>query len=84
MIGIEGHTDTDPIRTAQFPSNHHLSVSRAMIVYDHLSRRFSIPEKQLFVVGHGPNHPVVSNASAAGKSRNRRVEVVIYPEQYQR
>ena len=35
---------------------------------------------QLFVVGHGPNHPVVSNASDAGQARNRRIELVIYPE----
>jgi outer membrane protein OmpA-like peptidoglycan-associated protein len=35
---------------------------------------------QLFLAGHGPNHPVVSNATPAGKDRNRRVELVIYPE----
>ena len=34
-----------------------------------------------FVVGHGSNHPVVSNATPAGKERNRRVELVVYPEQ---
>ena len=35
---------------------------------------------QLFVIGHGGNHPVVSNASDAGKARNRRIEFVVYPE----
>jgi outer membrane protein OmpA-like peptidoglycan-associated protein len=35
---------------------------------------------QFFVVGHGANHPVVSNATDAGRSRNRRIELVIYPE----
>ena len=80
IIGIEGHTDTDPINTPQFPTNHHLSTARAMSVYDYLTRQFNLPAKQLMVVGHGSNHPVVSNASAAGKARNRRVELVIYPE----
>jgi outer membrane protein OmpA-like peptidoglycan-associated protein len=31
-------------------------------------------------VAHGANHPVVSNATAAGRTRNRRMELVIYPE----
>jgi outer membrane protein OmpA-like peptidoglycan-associated protein len=37
-------------------------------------------EGQLFLVAHGGNHPLVSNATAAGRARNRRVEIVIYPE----
>lgn len=81
VVGIEGHTDSDPISTPQFPSNHHLSTARAMTVYDHISRRFPVSQQQLFVVGHGSNHPVVSNATPEGKARNRRVELVIYPEQ---
>ncbi len=80
IIGIEGHTDNDPLRTAQFPSNHHLSVARAMAVYDHLTGPLRMQPTQLFVLGHGANHPVVSNATTAGKSRNHRVELVIYPE----
>jgi outer membrane protein OmpA-like peptidoglycan-associated protein len=35
---------------------------------------------QMFVVGHGGSHPVVSNGTPAGKQRNRRVELVIYPD----
>ena len=35
---------------------------------------------QLFLVAHGSNHPVVSNATAAGRARNRRIELVIYSE----
>jgi outer membrane protein OmpA-like peptidoglycan-associated protein len=37
-------------------------------------------EGQLFIVAHGANHPLVSNATAAGRSRNRRMELVVYPE----
>lgn len=80
LIGIEGHTDADPISTPQFPTNHHLSSARALAVYDHAMRRFQIDPQQMFVVGHGANHPVVSNATPAGKTRNRRVELVIYPD----
>lgn len=80
VIGVEGFTDSDPIQNSQWVSNHQLSVGRAMAVYDYLTTRNGMRSEQLFVVGHGQNHPVVSNATPAGKERNRRVELVIYPE----
>jgi chemotaxis protein MotB len=80
VIGVEGFTDSDPIQNSQWVSNHQLSVGRAMAVYDYLTVRNGMRPEQLFVVGHGSNHPVVSNATPAGKERNRRVELVIYPE----
>jgi chemotaxis protein MotB len=80
VIGLEGHTEADPLRTREFPSDHHLSIARASAVYDYMVGPLRVPSAQLFVIGHGSNHPVVSNATPAGKARNRRVEVVIYPE----
>jgi flagellar motor protein MotB len=81
ILGIEGHTDTDPIGGGQFRTTHELSVARAMAVYEVLVGSGRYRADQVFVVGHGPNHPVVSNATPEGKQRNRRVELVIYPEQ---
>lgn len=80
IIGVEGHTDSDPVRSGGWVSNHQLSVGRAMAVYDYLAGRTRLKPDQLFIVGHGSNHPVVSNGTSAGKERNRRVELVIYPE----
>ncbi len=80
IVGVEGHTDTDPVAGNQWRSNHELSVARAMTVYDVLVNRTRLQGDQLFVVGHGSNHPVVSNATPEGKQRNRRVELVVYPE----
>lgn len=81
FIGIEGHTDTEPLQNATWGSLHQLSVARASAVFDFLCGRTTLKPGQLFVVAHGPNHPVVSNATAAGRSRNRRIELVVYPEQ---
>jgi flagellar motor protein MotB len=78
IIGIEGHTDNEPVHSAG--GNHQLSVGRAMAVYQHLSTRGQFPAGQLFVAAHGGNHPVVSNATPAGHERNNRVEIVVYPE----
>ena len=80
VIGVEGHSDNDPVSGGQWRSNHELSVARSMAVYDVIVSRTRLQGDQLFVVGHGSNHPVVSNATAEGKQRNRRVELVIYPE----
>ena len=51
-----------------------------MSVYDVLVNSTRLQANQLFVTGHGSNHPIVSNATAAGKQRNRRVELVVYPD----
>jgi len=80
IIGIEGHTDNGPTHSQQFPSNHHLSSAQAIAAYNLLAQQKIISPEQLFVVGHGANHPVVSNATDAGKTRNRRLELVVYPE----
>ena len=68
----------------QYPTDQHLSVAQAMAVYDALIAHGGMPAKQLFVVGHGGSHPVVSNGTDAGRARNRRIELVIYPETMRR
>ncbi|HZZ27195.1 MAG TPA: OmpA family protein [Pirellulales bacterium] len=83
IIGVEGHTDSDPPPPGVFATDHQLSIARAAAVFDYLTTRGRMRPQQLFVVGHGANHPVVSNASLPGKARNRRVELVVYPDQWQ-
>lgn len=80
IIGVEGHTDPDPAVSPQWRNNHQLSIGRALAVYDVLLAQAKLQSSQAFVVGHGGNHPVFSNATPAGKLRNNRVELVVYPE----
>lgn len=80
LIGIEGHTDANTPASAQYPTPHHLSVAQATVVYEVLRRSLGAAPEQLFVIGHGANHPLVSNATPAGQAQNRRVELVVYPE----
>jgi flagellar motor protein MotB len=80
IIGVEGHTESDPVRGTQGGDNQQLSVDRAMAVYQQLIARGKLQPSQLFTAGHAGNHPVVSNATPAGKARNNRVELVVYPE----
>jgi flagellar motor protein MotB len=79
-IGIEGHTDNQTGMSAQYPTPHHLSVAQATTVYELLRQSLGASAEQLFVIGHGANHPQVSNATPAGQAQNRRIELVVYPE----
>ncbi len=81
-IGVEGHVAGDP--TGALPPNaQQISLAQAAAVYDHLVSKGQISPAQLFIAGHGANHPVVSNGTAAGQQRNRRVEIVVFPERAQ-
>jgi chemotaxis protein MotB len=84
IVGIEGHTDSAPAgatqHAAQGATQIPLTLSQAAVVYDLVAREGRLGAAQLFVVGHGGNHPVVSNATDAGRARNRRMELVVYPE----
>jgi len=80
FIGIEGHLDSEPLQSGTWASAHQLTAARAAAVFDFLTTRTPLKEGQLFIVAHGANHPLVSNATAAGRARNRRIEIVIYPE----
>ncbi len=80
IIGIEAHTDPNAIQTGTWSSNHQLSAAQATAVFEQLTKRHQFGVQQLFVLGHGANYPVASNGTPAGQQRNRRVEIVIYPE----
>jgi chemotaxis protein MotB len=75
-IQVEGHTDGTPIATAQFPSNWELSTARAGSVVRFFVER-GVPPVRLSAAGYGEFHPVESNDSAEGRSRNRRVTLMV-------
>jgi chemotaxis protein MotB len=77
-IHVEGYTDNVPIHTARFASNWDLSVARAVTVAKFLAGA-GVSEKQLAATGYGEHRPIASNADAAGRQRNRRIEIVLEP-----
>ncbi len=76
QITIDGHTDSDPIRTFQFESNWHLSVQRALNVGYAMMIK-GLPETNLSIRGYGAEKPIENNSTVIGKTKNRRVEIVI-------
>ena len=71
-IEVHGFTDTNPTRHPG--GNVGLSHRRAQAVVDWLATHAIVSERvQAF--GHGPDNPVADNTTAAGRAKNRRVEI---------
>jgi chemotaxis protein MotB len=77
-IGIEGHTDNEPIRKSGWKSNWELSTARALSVLHYLSEE-GVDEPRMAATGYGEYKPVSSNETRDGRQKNRRVEIVILP-----
>jgi chemotaxis protein MotB len=75
-VVVEGHTDDRPIATSQFPSNWQLSGARAGAVVQRLVGA-GVGGSRVSLGGYAARQPVASNATAAGRARNRRVEIVL-------
>jgi len=76
-IRIEGHTDNDPIKTKEYPSNLALSIARAKEVRKYLYQKHKIDLKRMIIKGYGENKPIVPNDSEENKYKNRRAEIII-------
>ena len=74
VLRVDGHTDTRPIATAQFPSNWELSAARAISVVQYLISR-GIKADRLVAAGFGEFQPIESGTSEDAYSRNRRIEL---------
>jgi len=76
-LRIEGHTDDIPITTPLYPSNWELSSARATNVARYLAERGGLDAARLSAAGYGENRPVAPNDTRDGRSRNRRVDIVV-------
>lgn len=76
QITVDGHTDTQPIKTFRFESNWHLSTARALKIGYALIRK-GIPEKNVVIRGFGAQRPISDNSTLEGRTLNRRVEITI-------
>jgi len=76
-IRVEGHSDNQPIHTAQFQSNWELSTARAMSVLQLLVDEAGFNPKKISASGYGEYRPVADNSTAEGRRMNRRVDLIV-------
>ncbi|MGH9413711.1 MAG: flagellar motor protein MotB [Terriglobales bacterium] len=79
-LRIEGYTDNVPIHTAQFASNWQLSTARATELVRLFISQYHVDPVRLAASGYAQYHPIASNATAAGRQMNRRVDLVVVSE----
>ncbi len=75
-INVEGYTDNVPISTASFPSNWELSAARAASVV-RLFTQSGLQAMRLKAIGFGEHQPIADNATELGRSKNRRVAIMV-------
>jgi len=78
-IQVEGHSDNVPINSPAYPSNWELSSARAGSVV-RLFAELGVPTTRMVAIGYADNQPLDTNATAEGRARNRRVNVLILNE----
>lgn len=78
---IEGHTDSDPyIGNDNLSGNWDLSTKRATEIVKLLLKNNKIKAENLTATGRGQHQPLATNKTAAGKAKNRRIEVILTPK----
>ena len=76
-VVVEGHSDSSPIHTLEFPSNWDLSLARAKSVLAALLQNPALSPAQYSAEGKGDAEPLVANDSKVNREKNRRVEVIL-------
>lgn len=77
-VRVYGYTDADPIKKSHelWQDNLDLSANRAMAVTRYLWER-GIDAERVETIAMGQTKSVAANTSAAGKAKNRRVEIIV-------
>jgi chemotaxis protein MotB len=74
VLRVDGHTDSRPIASAQFPSNWELSAARAISVVQYLISK-GVPPQRLVAAGFGQYQPLDPAQTEEAYRRNRRIEM---------
>jgi chemotaxis protein MotB len=78
---IEGHTDNVPYGgSGNIKDNWDLSTKRATAIVNILTQNAGIPKENLTAAGRGEYAPIASNTTSEGRSKNRRIEVILTPK----
>ncbi len=83
-IQVVGHTDNVPIRPSahtRFASNWELSTARALAAVHFLTEQAGLDPHRVGAVGYGEFRPIADNATPEGRARNRRIAIVIQPDE---
>lgn len=84
LVRVEGHTDNveiGPTLKSRYPSNYDLSKARASGVVRYLVEKGGLDSARLSSVGYGDTRPTATNGNEEGRTKNRRVEILLHAPQ---
>lgn len=79
QVQVAGHTDNVPIKNAKFPTNWHLGAARAIAVTEILIES-GLDSDRVSASSYADTRPADTNRTKAGRSRNRRIELILVPD----
>jgi chemotaxis protein MotB len=82
LVEVSGHADNTPVKSEirqMYPTNWELSTARATNVVRFLQDQVGLNPRRMKAAGYGSYRPVASNSTAAGRAKNRRIEVLLLP-----
>ena len=85
QIAIQGHSDNQnlgPETRSIYPSNWELSAARAASAIHYLQDEQSIDPERMILVSYSKYRPISSNDTLQGRSRNRRIEIILMPRDF--
>lgn len=85
QIAIQGHTDNQKLGKTlkqKFTSNWELAAARSASAIHYLQNVEKISPERMILVSYSQYRPIRSNASAQGQANNRRIEVILMPEDF--
>lgn len=83
QVHVVGHTDNVPIRANPrnpYPTNWELSAGRAIAAVRYLTEKAGVDAKRIAALGYGEHHPIADNSTPEGRAKNRRIALVVLPE----
>jgi chemotaxis protein MotB len=83
LIEVCGHADNQAVESAvkeKYPTNWELSTARATNVVRFLQEQVGLKARRLKAAGYGASRPIASNATPAGRAKNRRIEILLLPD----
>jgi chemotaxis protein MotB len=85
QVHVIGHTDNMPIRANArnpYSSNWELSTARATAAVRYLIDKGNFDPRRLGALGYGEFHPIADNSTPEGRAKNRRIAIVVLPEEF--
>lgn len=84
LIRVDGFTDSLPVSNPMFPTNWELSSARSCAIVRYLIDRFKFFPDIFTAAGFGDTRAIASNDTPDGRSKNRRVEIIVLKNKYKK